>query len=482
MSMNILVQTQVQSAKDFELHNPILAPGEIAIDNEGLSTSGDGNIATGVKIGNGVDYWADLEYLPNLTEEIVEKWLTIATSVSDSKLVMLPDLNFAYTILDASKNNWLIKDILERLLQDNHYIDLGINEDQEQEYLTYQSTTGNVINICKNSNLIFGSSEALGMYLRSTTTGENIELPYLIFQDKIDNEELKVSFVDLQARISSLNLTDLLYSHVKDMTEKFNNVNAAIEDILNNKIQHFSVLNDGIVKKPSKEQEQMGYFLRADNSWAKVAVSGDEIPLNKDTTETVYEAVVRLTSSDDSLYSNKITNTETPYYVASLPITDTSVEGSSISNLVYSDSIYIQGNVLYGAAWNDYAECRITNNITPGRVVVENGDDTLSLSTERLMLGGNIVSDTFGMLIGETEKAKTPIALCGRVLAYPFEDRSEYYAGAPVCTGPNGTVSIMSKDEVLHYPECIIGYVSAVPEYTNWRGKEVDGRIWIKVI
>ena len=86
------------------------------------------------------------------------------------------------------------------------------------------------------------------------------------------------------------------------------------------------------------------------------------------------------------------------------------------------------------------------------------------------------------MLIGETNTAKTPIALCGRVLAYPNEDRSEYYAGAPVCTGPNGTVSIMSKDEVLHYPECIIGYVSAVPTYEEWNGKKVNGRIWVKVI
>ena len=104
------------------------------------------------------------------------------------------------------------------------------------------------------------------------------------------------------------------------------------------------------------------------------------------------------------------------------------------------------------------------------------------MSTERLMLGGNIVSDTYGMLIGETKKAKTPIALCGRVLAYPFEDISEYYAGAPVCSGPNGTVSLMSKDEVLHYPECIIGYVSAIPIYKEWNGIKVNGRIWIKIL
>jgi hypothetical protein len=50
-----------------------------------------------------------------------------------------------------------------------------------------------------------------------------------------------------------------------------------------------------------------------------------------------------------------------------------------------SSSIYVSNSVLYGAAWNDYAEYRETTaKIEPGRVVVENGDDTLSLSTKRL--------------------------------------------------------------------------------------------------
>ena len=40
----------------------------------------------------------------------------------------------------------------------------------------------------------------------------------------------------------------------------------------------------------------------------------------------------------------------------------------------------------------------------------------------------------------------------------------------------------MSKDEVLHYPECIVGYVSAIPNYEEWNGKKVKGRIWIKVV
>ena len=41
----------------------------------------------------------------------------------------------------------------------------------------------------------------------------------------------------------------------------------------------------------------------------------------------------------------------------------------------------IYANKVYGAVWNDYAECRESNEfIDAGRVVKENGDDTLSLA------------------------------------------------------------------------------------------------------
>lgn len=144
----------------------------------------------------------------------------------------------------------------------------------------------------------------------------------------------------------------------------------------------------------------------------------------------------------------------------------------------------IRAAAVHGAVWNDYAEYRTTmTEIEPGRVVVENNDDTLSLSTERLMPGANIVSDTFGFSIGETESAKTPLAVSGRVLAYPNEPRDSYHAGDAVCSGPNGTVSKMTREEIITYPERIIGTVSAVPDYETWgqNNVSINGRIWIKV-
>lgn len=145
----------------------------------------------------------------------------------------------------------------------------------------------------------------------------------------------------------------------------------------------------------------------------------------------------------------------------------------------------IKAATVWGAVWNDYAEFREGDTIEPGKCVIEVGNDTLITSTERMMPGANITSDTFGFAIGETEQAKTPIAVSGRVLAYPYESREEFKKniGRPVCSGPNGTVSIMTDEEYRNKGYCAIGTISAVPDYEEWgTGKvKVNGRVWIKV-
>ena len=136
-----------------------------------------------------------------------------------------------------------------------------------------------------------------------------------------------------------------------------------------------------------------------------------------------------------------------------------------------------------GAVFNDYAEYRESLVKEPGRCVIETGYGDLELSTKRLQLGCNIISDTFGFSIGATDKAETPIAVCGRVLAYPYEDRYKFTAGAAVCSGPNGTVSLMTREEIREWPDAIIGYVSEIPEYKEWGTNkiQVNNRIWIKL-
>lgn len=157
---------------------------------------------------------------------------------------------------------------------------------------------------------------------------------------------------------------------------------------------------------------------------------------------------------------------------------------SANSSIYFNENGYIYSARTYGAVWNDYAEYRKTKKeIIPGKCVIETGKGDLIISTERLQPGANIVSDTFGFAIGETEKTKTPLAVSGRVLAYPYENRDSYQAGDPVCSGPNGTISKMTREEVREYPDRIVGTVSEIPNYEEWgTGKvKVNGRIWIKV-
>ena len=143
----------------------------------------------------------------------------------------------------------------------------------------------------------------------------------------------------------------------------------------------------------------------------------------------------------------------------------------------------IKGYKLYGAVFNDYAEYRTAENVKPGDCVIELGDGSLAKSSERLQAGANIVSDTFGFAIGETKKAQTPIAVCGRVLAYPAEDKLVYTPGAAVCAAPDGKVSVMSREEIRNWPDRIVGYVSEIPSYDYWGSDNiaVNGRIWIKI-
>lgn len=151
----------------------------------------------------------------------------------------------------------------------------------------------------------------------------------------------------------------------------------------------------------------------------------------------------------------------------------------------YSTNVTIENGILFGAGWNDYAELRALKDGVgiAGKVYRECGNDEVCLTTKRLQPVCYIMSDTFGMIIGNKAENAIPLAVSGRVLAYTYENRNKFQIGDAVCSAPNGTVSIMSRREIKKYPDRIIGYVSSIPNYTQWGAKNtvINDRIWIKL-
>ena len=294
---------------------------------------------------------------------------------------------------------------------------------------------------------------------------------------------------------------DTLYLTVGEGDEKYSKV--ILKDLINNAADEvLEILN--IIRLSQEEYNSLAAAGTLDPKaiYMTEAANGgntDELKIyidNADTT-TLNSAKTYSDNADATTLNSAKTYSDNNFLKLSggtvtgvTTFTDTTASTSTTTGAVkISGGLGVAGDIyanhVYGAVWNDYAECRESNEfINAGRVVKENGDDTLSLADGRLIYGCSIVSDTFGFMIGETAKAHTPIAVSGRVLAYPYENREVFRSniGCFVCSGPNGTVSLMDKEEVWNHPEAIIGQVSAVPDYEYWGNNvKVNGRVWIKV-
>lgn len=143
--------------------------------------------------------------------------------------------------------------------------------------------------------------------------------------------------------------------------------------------------------------------------------------------------------------------------------------------------IYITANgVMCGAAWNDYAENRkIIGPVKPGQVVCD-FEDGVVVSDERLQPCAYVVSDTYGYTMGADEPFTVPVAVAGRVLVYIKEKNPK--VGDCVCADKDGLASVMTREEVINYPDRILGVVSEIPRYATWKDiVPVDGRVWIKL-
>lgn len=159
--------------------------------------------------------------------------------------------------------------------------------------------------------------------------------------------------------------------------------------------------------------------------------------------------------------------------------------GSAVITLASSGTL--TATKVYGAVYNDYAECRQSKEYIPyGSVAVEGTDGYIVKCTKRLAKSAMVVSDTYGFSIGEQKiegELSTPIAVAGRALVYTDKDRDTFKPGDAVCSGKYGTVSKMTWWEKIIFPDRIIGVVSEIPDYTTWGtdNVQVNGRIWIRV-
>ena len=216
-------------------------------------------------------------------------------------------------------------------------------------------------------------------------------------------------------------------------------------------------------------------------------ISFNALPSNTDSTDHFWRGGSVPSWSNELTGQLRLTNTGTGSN-SNYNHNGTSTRPTATNTLLYANGDgYFVGNIfaskVFNAVFNDYAECRTTIDLTPGHVVVDNDDGSLSCATTRLMPGAQVISDTYGNLMGQDERHQTPIAVAGRVLVYTYQPRENYHAGMAVCSAPNGTVDIMTREEIRDYPDCIVGIVSEIPQYERWGTDEIEvkGRIWIKV-
>lgn len=186
------------------------------------------------------------------------------------------------------------------------------------------------------------------------------------------------------------------------------------------------------------------------------------------------------TSTKLQVISDTISTTKLP-----ILFTATTPTSGSNSAVAYNTNVTVlpSTGVLYGAAWNDYAEYRRLEEgtIEAGRVVTESGKDSVMYTRERLEYAPSIISDTYGIVIGEDIEGMVPLAIGGKVLAYPYEDRDSYKVGDVLCSGPHGTVSRMTREEIKEYPDRILGYYIGTPKEKEFNDVSVNGRIWVRI-
>ena len=244
-------------------------------------------------------------------------------------------------------------------------------------------------------------------------------------------------------------------------------------------------------------------FLEANNGKNKYLAFGNDVDSKTVENATFFDGITDTSPLGKTVYANENNQaiTQNGDYVSVSKLSPNKISTVSTGNERYyllscmntpngdgSENVYIHslGTALYisangvinGGAWNDYAERRKCVNGLPGQVVCETGHGTLATSQFKLQPLPYVISDTCGMILGDADETTKPVALSGRVLVYVAGD---VVVGDVVCAGKNGFAEKMTRQEIINYPDRILGIVSEIPDYDTWNDIKINGRIWINI-
>ena len=224
------------------------------------------------------------------------------------------------------------------------------------------------------------------------------------------------------------------------------------------------VSNSPVIKALSLDKSNHLVFYKDNGSI--VSEDDTELPVNRISAE-------ELTTEDLDASSTK------KFHILCQPDDSTKVVKFALDEL----GIFVTNNgVMQGAAWNDYAETRESvDSVDFGDVVCDDGSGNVSLSTERLQVCPHVVSDTYGYLIGKTDDNFVPIAVSGKALVSMDDSLSDLALGDCVCAGPMGKASKMTRQEIVNYPDRILGIVCEIPAVEFIDDIEVKDRVWINI-
>lgn len=117
-------------------------------------------------------------------------------------------------------------------------------------------------------------------------------------------------------------------------------------------------------------------------------------------------------------------------------------------------------------------------------------DDGIKKTSKKFQPGIiGIASDTYGLVLGGSTLNTAPIGLTGMALAYINTKEKEPEIGDCLTSGLNGTLEIMTRDEIKEYPDMIIA--KYIGKSTNKKLNNmpnisklvnVENRFWVKII